>query len=179
MVKDISVSEINDVIGLLRPIIEEKGAAGINYGVRIKFGCGRDDMEDHIIDKVRASIVRSGEYISEQRDKSRHGHDYNIFRNPSFELSENARRTNNSLRISTVFIAIATVVNVIVASIPLFKNNDAALRLIQQSTDGLRRQIEEIKKVQESPATSWQKFSKDGEKDSTSRSKNNMTNKKP
>jgi hypothetical protein len=171
MVKDITVTEINDVIGLLRPIIEEKGAAGINYGVRIKLGCGRDDMEDHVIDKVRASIMRSGEYISKQRDKSRHGHDYNIFRNPSYALSENARRTNNWLRISTVVIAIATVVNVVVGSILLFNHNATVLRSMQQSTVGMRRQIEEIQKVQESQAALLQNLSKGYEKDSTSKGK--------
>jgi hypothetical protein len=179
MVKDITVEQINDVIGFLRPIIEEKGAASINYGVRTKLGCGRDDMEDHIIDKVRASIVRSGEYISEQRDKSRHSHDYNIFRNPSYALSENARRTNDWLRISTVVIAFATVVNVAVAIIPLFKNGNAELRLVQQSTDEMGRQLDEIKKVQESQAAWLRKISTNDEKDSTSRGKNTLTNKKP
>jgi hypothetical protein len=115
--------------------------------------------------------------VIQATSKSRHGHDYNIFKNPSFALSENTRRTNTSLRISTYFIAIATFVNVVVATISLFKNNDGELRMFQQSIDRIGPQIDEIKKVQGRQGVLLLELLKTDEKDSSFRGKNAVISK--
>lgn len=169
MVKSISPSEIQEVISIIMPIIESQGACSVNYGVRTYFKCNPDEMEDHVIDKVTATVVRDGKYIFFVRDQMKHRHDYNIFRNPNYELNENIKSTNlslqsanastkelnvktnqyyNQLKWATWVIALATGINVIVAAIPLFKNNDELLQIVHQSIENENKEIEEMAKYQ-------------------------------
>ncbi|HEV3327245.1 MAG TPA: hypothetical protein VG052_16635, partial [Puia sp.] len=62
---------------------------------------------------------------------------------------------------ATWVIAIATAINVIIATIPLIKNNDATLLSLQQSAQKSTQLIEEIGKSQRGMDSSLRKAVKD------------------
>src|ERR1017187_9463999 len=95
-VTNISKQEIHDVIKIMEPIIEDLGSCGVNYGVRTKFSCGKSDMQEHVIDKVVSTMLKDGRYLAEKRERNIHGHDFNISKNPNYELNENIKATNIS-----------------------------------------------------------------------------------
>lgn len=88
----ITPKQINTAITHLQDVINREGSASVIWSLEVTFGEGYF-AESHHIEKVVGSITKSSEYIETMR-----GGDYEIRRNPKFELYESAKKANQSFQ---------------------------------------------------------------------------------
>jgi hypothetical protein len=103
------------------------------------------------------SFISKGGYAGKEKEKQL----LNAQITTAIASGKAAIETNDQIKKATWMIAIATVVNVIVATIPFIKNNDATLSNLQQSAQKSSQLIEEIAKYQRGMDSSLNKAVRD------------------
>jgi hypothetical protein len=124
-VTKITPSEIASICGRLREDVKQNGSGNVRYWIArdiAKLAEGNIHLvqiQDHVIEKVVGTMVRSGEFVFYERKKE-HGYDYMIHRNPSFDLNENLKATNLSVQSLNLLFKITNAITVLIAAVTCF-----------------------------------------------------------
>jgi hypothetical protein len=99
-IEKITKQELKAILKEIYKDVDDLGASSIRYWIIRIFtgetvGSKQVDhhVQDHVIEKVRGSAVKSGKYIFVERQEAR-GFDFSIQRNPSYRLNTQLQFTN-------------------------------------------------------------------------------------